>query len=81
MHLGSGHDIVIDARVSLEVFLAAFEADEDAGLDRLIGEHTRRVRKTWTPSRPRRTTRRSPTAPTSYVPAEGSTLCSPRRPC
>lgn len=45
VHMTSGRNVVIDAKVSLEAFLSALEATDDAERDRLMAEHARQVRK------------------------------------
>lgn len=45
IELVNGHKIVVDAKVSLEAFINAVEADDDSEYDRFMGEHTTHVRK------------------------------------
>lgn len=43
--LTGGRQVVVDAKVSLDAFLSALEAADDTERDRLMGEHSRQVRK------------------------------------
>ncbi|PDP88549.1 DNA recombination protein RmuC [Glycomyces fuscus] len=45
VNLTNGRKVVVDAKVSLEAFLNALEAEDDAGYERFMDEHAAQVRR------------------------------------